>query len=233
MVLKSLIGTTCACLIVASFNVSAALIGRDLDGNASTAEAYYDESSNLTWLADANYAKSSGFDNDGLMLYRDAAAWIADLSIGGVTGWRLPVTLNTDYSCDDQRTFNYQVLSSGFNCTSGEMGNLFYNTLGNTAGSMTESGPFTNIQDSYWTGTGEGSLSQLYNWIFIMENGIKSTARSGGWEPQLNNMYVWAVHDGDVGATVVPIPAALWLFVSGLIGLVSMSRRRVHHSMLL
>jgi hypothetical protein len=35
---------------------------------------------------------------------------------------------------------------------------------------------------------------------------------------------VWAVHDGDIGA--VPIPAALWLFGSGLLGLVGMAKRK-------
>ncbi|MCK5092950.1 MAG: VPLPA-CTERM sorting domain-containing protein, partial [Gammaproteobacteria bacterium] len=38
--------------------------------------------------------------------------------------------------------------------------------------------------------------------------------------------YAWAVHDGDVGASVVPVPAAVWLFGSGLIGLVGFARRK-------
>lgn len=32
------------------------LQGRDLDGNATTFEAYYDTVLDITWLADANYA---------------------------------------------------------------------------------------------------------------------------------------------------------------------------------
>jgi hypothetical protein len=32
------------------------LQGRDLDGNLTTFEAYYDTALNITWLADANYA---------------------------------------------------------------------------------------------------------------------------------------------------------------------------------
>ena len=43
------------------------LQGRDLDGNLFTIEAYYDTALNITWLADANYAKTSGYDADGLM----------------------------------------------------------------------------------------------------------------------------------------------------------------------
>jgi hypothetical protein len=33
---------------------------RDFDGNPATVEGYYDAYLNLTWLADANYALTSG-----------------------------------------------------------------------------------------------------------------------------------------------------------------------------
>jgi len=38
------------------------------------------------------------------------------------------------------------------------------------------------------------------------------------------NFFAWAVRSGDV--SVVPIPAAVWLFGSGLIGLLGVARRR-------
>jgi hypothetical protein len=38
------------------------------------------------------------------------------------------------------------------------------------------------------------------------------------------NAYAWAVHEGNIGA--VPIPAAVWLFGSGLIGLIGAARRK-------
>ena len=41
-----------------------------------------------------------------------------------------------------------------------------------------------------------------------------------------NGPLAWAVHTGDVSA--VPIPAAVWLFGSGLIGLVSFARRNAN-----
>jgi len=40
---------------------TAELLPRDLDGNLATAEAYYDTLQNITWLADANLAKSQTF----------------------------------------------------------------------------------------------------------------------------------------------------------------------------
>jgi hypothetical protein len=50
-------------------------------------------------------------------------------------------------------------------------------------------------------------------WDFLASSGLQS---------DLNNAYsdyVWAVHSGDVGASTVPVPAAVWLFGSGLLGL--------------
>lgn len=52
----------------------------------------YDDANNLTWLADINYAKTSGFDADGRMNWFDAVAWASGVSYGGFDDWRLPST---------------------------------------------------------------------------------------------------------------------------------------------
>ncbi len=96
----------------------AALVARDLDGNLTTAEAYYDTIADLTWLADANAAGTT-------MNWADANAWAASLDINGVTGWRLPSSLNSDGSGP---------CGPSFYCTDSEMGNLFHSVLGGTAG---------------------------------------------------------------------------------------------------
>ena len=44
------------------------LEARDLDGDVSTIEAYFDIALNITWLADANNALTTGYDADGLMI---------------------------------------------------------------------------------------------------------------------------------------------------------------------
>ena len=50
-----LLGAVCACVLgFISISSHAALLGRDLDGNLSTAEAYYDTVLGITWLGDAN-----------------------------------------------------------------------------------------------------------------------------------------------------------------------------------
>ena len=51
-----------------SFATQAALYDR---GNGMI----YDDVLDITWLQDANYAKSSGYDSDGLMSWAEANAW--------------------------------------------------------------------------------------------------------------------------------------------------------------
>lgn len=41
-----------------------------------------------------------------------------------------------------------------------------------------------------------------------------------------NSRGVWAVHNGDIGASAVPLPAAAWLFGTGVIGLLGFARRK-------
>ena len=43
-------------------------------------------------------------------------------------------------------------------------------------------------------------------------------------ECKVLSSYSWAVHAGNVGA--VPVPAAVWLFGSGLIELLGLARRK-------
>ncbi|PIQ12851.1 MAG: hypothetical protein COW07_02885 [Hydrogenophilales bacterium CG12_big_fil_rev_8_21_14_0_65_61_21] len=50
----------------------------------------YDTDIDITWLADANYAMTSGYDADGLMNWAAANAWAAGLVYGGYENWRLP-----------------------------------------------------------------------------------------------------------------------------------------------
>ena len=64
----------------ASAGAQAALVGRLADG-AGRYQAVYDTDLNITWLADANYAATSGFDADGLMKWTNVQDWIADSRI--------------------------------------------------------------------------------------------------------------------------------------------------------
>jgi len=200
MVFKSILGAVSVLLSIVTFNVNAALVER-LGGLA-----YYDTEADLTWLADANYAATSGYQPyfpAGTMNWDQAVEWAANLDVAGVTGWRLP---DIDPSC-----------SPGSPCTTSEMGNLFHNVLGNVGGSLSFSvGLFSNVERSfYWQAQ---DVATLYGYTFEMWNGQQGSI------DKIDGYYAWAVHTGDVSA--VPVPAAVWLFGSGLIGLAGFARRR-------
>ncbi len=63
----------------------------------------YDPVQDLTWLRDARYAGSSGYDDDGWMLQSESILWAANLEFGGFDDWRLPLFLgggDLDYSSE-------------------------------------------------------------------------------------------------------------------------------------
>lgn len=216
-----------------SFTSQAALVGRDLDGNLATFEAYYDTDQDITWLADANYAKTSGYDADGKMLWANANTWANGLTLGGYTDWRLADTVDVG---NDGGTFIsiFEGVDIGYNITThSEMSYMFYETLGNlaffdTAGNSNQpgwglmnTGPFSNLLPSfYWSAT-EYVPSNHVAWLFHFYVGSQDSGNktAGG-------SYAWAVHSGDVGASAVPVPATMWLFGSALLGMMGIKRKR-------
>lgn len=239
----------------------ATLLARDLDGNASTIEAYYDTALGITWLADTNAAVGSAYDTlspgTGLMEWVEANAWAASLNIGGVTGWRLPNTNPVDGTTADDA--NLSVIGTedwGFNIsapgtayagsTASEMSYMYYNTLGlqgscdpatstvsSCVGSLSpglsNTGPFSNlfdatITDNFWSAT-TYALAPNRAWILNFATGNQFQDVYG---IPANYLRSWAVHDGDVGVAVsaVPAPAAIWLFGSGLVGLMGIARKK-------
>ena len=209
------LGAACACAytLAVSMSANAALVDRG-------GGLIYDTDLNITWLADANYAMTSGFDADGAMTWSTAMTWAADLSYGGYTDWRLPATVQPDATCGDQSGGD----SFGYNCTGSEMGHLFYTELGGVARTSIATthnanyNLFQNVQsDSYWSGTVYAPYI-YYVWSFDFYDGNQLMGIKG------NPFYAWAVRPGDVAA--VPLPATAWLFGSGLLGLVGMARHK-------
>lgn len=159
-------------------------------------QAYYDPAANLTWLADANA--------NGPMTWSQAKAWAAHLDINGVTGWRLPNSAQPDPACSMQ----IAGLSRGYGCTGSEMGNLFYNVLGNpnlsnlcgksgdcarVATTLKNRGPFSNIQSNYyWTATEDPTDSDSVLYFDFRYGDQREVNKVFG-------MYAWAVHSGNVG----------------------------------
>ena len=197
-------------------------------------QAIHDTDLNITWLADANYALTSGYTTvsapnlkPGQMNWYVANSWIASLNAEnggaghlGYNDWRLPTTLQPDASCSGQNSLG----SYGRNCTGSEMGYLFYKELGGVAGfSITTTHNsnydlFSNFQSNfYWSGTPSPVLrTTSFAWGFGFYDG------SQGYVPQyLSAQYALAVR-----GQVVPVPTAALLFGSGLLGLVSAFPKR-------
>ena len=180
------------------------LLGRDINGNAvdgSSASAVflYDTDLKITWLRDANYAKTSGYDSDGAMYWGPANTWANALVVGAYSGWRLP----TSDSC------------LFYNCTNSEMGHLWYVDLG---GGLTD-GDFKNLQRGdawYWSGTEWASLPEYYL-SFRMGTGTQYP----NWKS--NFLYALAVRNGDVLA--VPEPGTYALMLAGLVAMAVVARR--------
>ena len=184
------------------------------------------------------------------MTWANANAWAAGLSIDGVTGWRLPTVAPINGSSFDTIFSNNATTDVGYartttNGTDGgwrdgsgasvsEMGFMYYVNLAhlgfctpNGGGSssscneqagwgLTNTGPFSNVQSGlYWSGT---ELNSNLAWLFAFDFGAQSASNKNG------NLFAWAVHSGDVSA--VPISGAVWLFGSGLIGLLGLARRK-------
>ena len=110
-------------------------------------------------------------------------------------------------------------------CRDNELGYMFYYILGgaylddltgdHTVGDVT----LTNIKHGYWSPTEYDDDYDDSALSFFFNRGSQSLDFK-----DTSLFYSWAVRSGDVG--VIPIPAAVWLFGSGLLGLVGISRRR-------
>lgn len=209
------------------------LQGRDLDGNVGNGfEAYYDTVQDITWLADANQAQTSGypqsFQPSGRMGWAAATTWASNLNVHGVTGWRLPSITETGAPGCDRA---YSGTDCGWNVsTSGaEMAHLFYVTLGNQSafstagmaqpgGGLSNTGPFKNVQvGGYLYGTRYANPN--YAWNFYTSTGQQSYGLTA------NSLHAWAVRDGDVAAVPEPGGIALTLVGLGIAGVAARRRR--------
>ena len=148
-----------------------------------------------------------------------------------------------------ENDFNDGSGDSGFNITreTSELSHLYYVSLGNEGAvaidatgdlgatcfdCLTNAGPFENIKDNFWVNSVNVVDPDLDTWMFSADQGFMlsfdadGTLESNGLI-EFQEFKAWAVRDGDVAAAaVVPVPAAVWMFGSGLLGLLGLNRKR-------
>jgi len=202
----------------------------------------YDDVLNVTWLQDANYAHTSGYalaDSTGAMDWTTATTWATNLNYNGLTGWRLatntPIngsSFNYNYSSDGTTDFAYNITSPKSELAYMYNVNLGlkdeYSTTGSyqpdfgvfgngTNGAPANVGLVKNLSSfAYWSGA-EFSTVSGDAWILNTYIGLQYSYH------KFEKLDAWAVRPGDVAA--IPEPAAVWLFGSGLLGLLGLRRR--------
>lgn len=131
------------------------------------------------------------------------ASYLNTINYGGSSQWALP-SAGANPQRDD-------------NPNGSQFSQLFYNELSGTANSyMPNTANFTNEQDfPYWLGT---EYAPDPNKAWYITQGYLDI--DFGKTTQFN---AWAVSPGQVSA--VPVPSAVWLMGSGLLGLISLKRR--------
>lgn len=255
---RSLIATHTTVLALAASalftgtSAQAALVARSLDGDTSTAEAYFDTTLGITWLRDTD-TLATAYGLATTMSYGAATAALAAFNGNaalnfGHSGWRLP-------GADGVHTLGGAGCQTGSNgstdcgenvdTTSSELASMFHDTLGNlswrdTSGAaragaagtdwgLVHSGDFIDLdQISYWSSTSSYRLifgvPQTGQVVFDMRNGTQAINATSSLRA------AWLVHDGDIGSAVVsasvPVPGSLGLAALGLAALGLRSRRR-------
>jgi hypothetical protein len=180
------------------------LLGRDLDGNVANGfEAYYDTELNITWLTDANYARTSSFDTDGRMSWATANSWAQSLIIAGISGWRLPQANPVN-----GQAYGPGDTGSSITSPNSELAHLYWSTLKNKITGLADDtvnfGPFNNTNTKgangiyyYWTSntypTATNTNSDIKKYFFFDTSIGFQYFVEGTFEAA-----AWAVHPGDV-----------------------------------
>lgn len=214
----------------------------------------YDNTLDITWQQTVNLASTqtfgvTGISSNGAMSWSTAQSWITamnDANYLGYNDWRLPTTTPVN-GFDFDFELRYDGLSDhGYNGISSEMGWMYYNNLNNTGlcdffGNCPQPGwsPTPNVtftdgetgltksfavnnlngETIFWTGVGNDDDASA--WAFRFNDGNQHgrvTSEDSLW-------YAMAVRDGDVAP--VPLPVSAWLFMSGLLGMLSINRRKI------
>jgi hypothetical protein len=186
------------CTAVLGLGVAEASLVASEDG-----ATVYDTVKDVTWLANADLAKSNSFgvrgiNPDGSMGWTIAQEWIAAMNAANYLGsnhWSLPATQLPDDTCSQMP----KAAAFGYGCVGSQMGQLYYHELGGVKGSTIELqhdtayGLFNNFQPYlYWS---------LTLWTRVPNSAFSFSFGNGfqGTNVFVNAMYAMAVAPGKVG----------------------------------
>lgn len=155
----------------------------------------YDVERNITWLKDANYARTVRRSPDGQMTWNDAMSWVRSLRYRGIDAWRLPTALNPDGSGP----------CTGHNCDRSEFGHLVLGAWAAAPNSVEYlNGDATAV---YWMSTPASDTEAFAFEISVARQGtLKKNPFSTDdfvQVPLPGPVLSWPVHDGDVAALIV------------------------------
>ena len=211
----------------------------------------YDTAQNITWTQDANLlatmeandpnlvneiiAASNGVIYDTPNVFDNGTYTLsaADFAGGGTVDWWgaqafIGYLNSINYDGSSQWALPntpaaVAVQGLSYNTTGSDLGELFYNELGGVAGASIQTNVFNNVQSYiYWSDT-ETMSNPLNSLTFDASNGLQNLGNKVGL------YFAWAVSPGNVGAAIniaaVPVPGAIWLFGSGIFGLLGIGQR--------
>jgi hypothetical protein len=185
----------------------------------------YDDVLNITWLQDANYAKTRGYHATGRMSWQEADKWLSNLVYhdsvrnADLRGWRLPKVkpLGSEFSylfrTDGTSDEGYNI--SG---TNSEFGYMYYNNLRLTGWYLKDGKQHPaafgvlGLRSAVWSGQADiGIVRNLQSYIYWTCSSNTPAPAGNAWifvtaegnqrdgMPHPNEGFVWAVRDGDVG----------------------------------
>lgn len=164
----------------------------------------YEDDQELVWL---DYTKMP-------------ATWYSQMVWAAGLGGDLIVSLFAGYSTTIDWTAGWRLPSADVNPQGGEMGHLYYSSLGKPyGGPLGDTDPFVKLQaTSYWSGSGHPS-GEDWAWIFSFHYGTQMDVIK-----VFSPFYAVAVHPGVVSAPL-PEPSTMLLLGSGLIGLLGFRKK--------